>query len=106
MKALLVTLVFAPLLGAAVAGLFGRRIGDKPSMALTTGLLFLSCALSWYTFVQVAWGAWTRLALQYNHVDEGPAGRESGRNCLIGRDPTRSGPITLGGSPCYSPAAR
>jgi NADH-quinone oxidoreductase subunit L len=59
-KALLVTLVFAPLLGAVVAGLFGRRIGDKPSMAVTTGLLFLSCALSWYTFAQVAWGQWTQ----------------------------------------------
>ena len=60
MKALLVTLVFAPLLAAAVAGLFGRRIGDRPSMLVTTGLLFLSCALAWYTFVQVAWGTWTQ----------------------------------------------
>ena len=42
---LLVTLlVFAPLLGAIVAGLFGRRIGDVPSMVVTTGLLFLACA--------------------------------------------------------------
>ena len=60
MEALLVTLVFAPLLAAAVAGLSGRRIGDIPSMSITTGLLALSCALSWYTFSQVAWGSWTQ----------------------------------------------
>jgi NADH-quinone oxidoreductase subunit L len=59
-KALLTTLVFAPLLGAVVAGLFGRRIGDKPSMAVTTVLLFVSCALSWFTFANVAWGSWTQ----------------------------------------------
>src|SRR6201993_4302442 len=56
---LLVTLlVFAPLLGAIVAGLFGRRIGDIPSMAVTTGLLFFSCALGWLAFSQVIWGGW------------------------------------------------
>ena len=60
MKALLTLLVFGPVVGAAIAGLFGRRIGDKPSMAVTTGLLFLSCGLSWYTFANVAWGTWTQ----------------------------------------------
>jgi NADH-quinone oxidoreductase subunit L len=56
---LLVTLlVFAPLLGAAIAGLGGRRIGDVPAMAVTTGLLFFSCALGWTTFIQVIWGGW------------------------------------------------
>ena len=29
--------VFAPLFGAAVAGFFGRRIGDFASQAITTG---------------------------------------------------------------------
>ena len=56
MKLLLTLLVFGPLFAAAVAGLFGRRIGDKASMAITTGFLFLSCALGWYTFSQVTWG--------------------------------------------------
>jgi NADH-quinone oxidoreductase subunit L len=56
---LLVTvLVFAPLLGALIAGLFGRRIGDAPSMVVTTGLLFFACALGWLTFTQVIWGHW------------------------------------------------
>src|SRR3954471_7158457 len=53
MTALLCTIVFGPLIGALIAGLFGRRIGDKPAMAVTTGLLFLSCALSWSIFVKL-----------------------------------------------------
>src|SRR5690606_27434125 len=53
----LVTLgVFAPLLGAMIAGFFGRRIGDIPSQAVTTGLLFFSCAVSWIVFGQWTWG--------------------------------------------------
>ena len=56
MQLLLTILLFGPLLGATVVGLFGRRLGDTISMAVTTGLLFLSCALGWYTFSQVAWG--------------------------------------------------
>ncbi len=59
MKVTLETLVFAPLFAAVVAGLFGRRIKDGPSMIITTGLLFLSCALAWMTFFQVVWGGWT-----------------------------------------------
>ncbi|MFC0632326.1 NADH-quinone oxidoreductase subunit L [Brevundimonas balnearis] len=54
---LLVTLgVFAPLLGAAVAGLTGRRIGNIASQAVTTGLLFFSCAVAWTVFSQWTWG--------------------------------------------------
>ncbi|WP_333592775.1 proton-conducting transporter transmembrane domain-containing protein, partial [Brevundimonas sp.] len=53
----LVTLgVFAPLLGAAVAGLTGRRIGDVASQTITTGLLFFSCAVAWIVFYQHTWG--------------------------------------------------
>jgi NADH-quinone oxidoreductase subunit L len=58
-KLILETLVFAPLFAAAVAGLLGRKIHDRASMILTTGLLFLSCGLAWYTFAQVIWGGWT-----------------------------------------------
>jgi NADH-quinone oxidoreductase subunit L len=54
---LLVTLgVFAPLLGAAIAGLSGRRIGAIPSQAVTTGLLFFSCVVGWTVFSQWTWG--------------------------------------------------
>ena len=65
-QSLVTILLFAPLLGAAVAGLFGtnfigffglrRGIGDIPSQAVTTGLLFLSCALAWVNFSQQVWG--------------------------------------------------
>ena len=53
-------LVFAPLVGAAVAGLTGRRIGNIASQAVTTGLLLLACALAWCTFAQVADGGWAK----------------------------------------------
>ena len=46
------------MVGAIVAGLFGRRIGDVASMGVTTGLLFLSCALGWLTFFNTVYGAW------------------------------------------------
>ena len=51
MHSLVTTLVFLPLIGSLVAGLTGRRIGDKLSMAITTGLLFVTCALSWTVFL-------------------------------------------------------
>jgi NADH-quinone oxidoreductase subunit L len=55
--ALLVTLgVFAPLLGAVIVGLSGRRLGDLVSKSITTGLLFFSCVVSWIVFSQWTWG--------------------------------------------------
>lgn len=54
---LLVTLgVFAPLLGAVIVGLSGRRLGDLVSKSITTGLLFFSCAVAWIVFSQWTWG--------------------------------------------------
>ncbi|HWX13749.1 MAG TPA: proton-conducting transporter membrane subunit, partial [Methylocella sp.] len=49
-------IVFLPLLGFLIAGLFGWRIGDRPSEFVTTGLLFVSGLLSWVVFFQVALG--------------------------------------------------
>ncbi|WP_031235297.1 NADH-quinone oxidoreductase subunit L [Asticcacaulis sp. AC402] len=55
--ATIVTLcVFAPIVGAAIAGFFGRRIGNIASQTVTTGLLFLSCVLGWYIFIEHTWG--------------------------------------------------
>lgn len=48
--------VFLPLIGAIIAGLFGRRIGNIASQSVTTGLLFVSCALSWWLFASHTWG--------------------------------------------------
>ena len=45
------TLLFAPLVGAIICGLFWRVIGEKAGMIVATGLLFLSAALSWITFL-------------------------------------------------------
>ncbi len=47
-------IVFLPLLGAAIAGLFGRLIGARPSELVTTGLLLVSAAFSCYAFYDVA----------------------------------------------------
>jgi len=52
---LVTVIVLAPLIGAAIAGLFGRWLPSVVSQAVTTGLLLLACALSWYVFIQ--WGA-------------------------------------------------
>ena len=47
-------IVFLPLLGSAIAGLFGRVLGARPSELVTTGLLFVSAALSVLAFYDVA----------------------------------------------------
>ena len=44
-------ILFAPLLGALIGGFGWRIIGEKTAQALTTGLLFLACALSWVSFL-------------------------------------------------------
>ncbi|MDP1736078.1 MAG: NADH-quinone oxidoreductase subunit L [Caulobacter sp.] len=55
MEQLVSIIVLGPLLGAVIAGLFGRRIGDIASQSVTTGLLLLACGLSWYVFSQWTW---------------------------------------------------
>ena len=47
-------ILFAPLIGALIAGFGWRIIGDKGAQWLTTGLLFLSMLLSWVVFLQGA----------------------------------------------------
>src|SRR5471032_2724084 len=47
-------IVFLPLLGAAIAGLFGRVLGARVSEIVTTGLLFCAAALSVVAFNDVA----------------------------------------------------
>ncbi|WFE74404.1 NADH-quinone oxidoreductase subunit L [Roseinatronobacter sp. S2] len=46
-----VTVLFAPLLGAIIAGLFWRVIGERPAQIISTALLFLSAFLSWVIFL-------------------------------------------------------
>ena len=47
-------IVFGPLAGALIAGLFGRFIGDRAAMLITTMLLGLSAVLSLWMFYDVA----------------------------------------------------
>ena len=50
-------IVFGPLLAAIIAGLGNRAIGNVPAKVVTTGALFLSCALSWPIFISYLAGA-------------------------------------------------
>ena len=44
-------ILFAPLVGAIIAGFGWRQIGEKGAMYVTTGLLFFACLLSWIVFL-------------------------------------------------------
>ncbi|MCP5396683.1 MAG: NADH-quinone oxidoreductase subunit L [Sphingomonadaceae bacterium] len=44
-------IVFLPLLAAIVAGLGNRMLGNTVAKSITTGALFISCALSWPIFI-------------------------------------------------------
>ena len=50
-------IVFLPLLAAIIAGLGNRTIGNIPAKVLTTGALFVSCALSWPIFLSFLGGS-------------------------------------------------
>ncbi|ATY31317.1 NADH-quinone oxidoreductase subunit L [Sphingomonas psychrotolerans] len=50
-------IVFLPLIAAVVAGLSNKAFGSVLPKALTTGALFVSCALSWPIFLQYLHGA-------------------------------------------------
>ena len=47
-------IVFFPLLGAIIAGLFGRFIGDRPSQLVTCAGMVLSAACAWIVLFSVA----------------------------------------------------
>ncbi|PWW04328.1 NADH dehydrogenase subunit L [Hoeflea marina] len=49
-------IVFLPLIGAIIAGLFGRSIGAKASEYVTTLFLIVAAVLSWVAFFTVAMG--------------------------------------------------
>ena len=64
-QTLVTIILFGPIFGAMIAGLFGRRIGDTASMAVTTGFLFLSAVLSWTVFSQWTWGGLQPFTVTY-----------------------------------------
>jgi NADH-quinone oxidoreductase subunit L len=46
--------VFLPLLGALIAGLFGRKIGDRRSQIVTCGAMLIAATISIWIFIDVA----------------------------------------------------
>ncbi len=50
-------IVFLPLLAAIIGGLGNRALGNMAVKALTTGCLFVSCALSWPVFLSFLGGS-------------------------------------------------
>ncbi|PWG03396.1 NADH-quinone oxidoreductase subunit L [Sphingosinicella humi] len=52
-------IVFLPLLAAIVAGLGNRALGNTLAKLITTGALFVSCALSWPIFIGFLSGSLT-----------------------------------------------
>ena len=72
-KTLVTIILFGPLIGALTAGLFGRQIGDKAAMAVTTGFLMLSAVLSWVVFSQWTWGGlepFTHVYAPFIHIGD------------------------------------
>jgi len=53
-------IVLLPLLGALIAGLFGRIIGDRPSEIITTLFLGIAALLSWIVLVDVGFAHTTQ----------------------------------------------
>jgi NADH-quinone oxidoreductase subunit L len=49
-------IVFLPLIGALIAGLFGRQLGHRRSEILTSSLLVIAALFSWIVFVQIGFG--------------------------------------------------
>lgn len=65
------TIVFAPLVGFLIAGVFGNRIGDKASQWVTSCLLVLSAICSLFAFYKVGLGGVTEHVLVANWVTSG-----------------------------------
>jgi len=49
-------IVFLPLLGFLIAGIFGRMIGPRPSEIVTTSFVAISALLSWVALFSVGYG--------------------------------------------------
>ena len=64
-------IVLLPLLGALIAGLFGRIIGPRPSEIVTTALLMIAAVLSWVAFVQVGFGGETTKVPLFRWITSG-----------------------------------
>lgn len=64
-------IVFFPLIGAAIAGLFGRVIGDRAAEYVTTGLLILSAILSCISLINVGLAGDTQKVMVLDWISSG-----------------------------------
>jgi NADH-quinone oxidoreductase subunit L len=64
-------IVFLPLIGCLIAGLFGRVIGPRPSELVTTVLLFAAMVLSWIALAQVGFGHHDERVVLFNWMTSG-----------------------------------
>ena len=64
-------IVFLPLLGSLISGLFGNKLGDKYSQLLTSLLVLISSILSLYIFYQVFLNDYSSNKLIFNWISSG-----------------------------------
>tara|TARA_B100001123_G_scaffold328349_1_gene369510 strand:+ start:4385 stop:6292 length:1908 start_codon:yes stop_codon:yes gene_type:complete len=64
-------IVFLPLLGSFISGFFGRRIGDKYSLILTSSLVAVSGILSLIIFFNVLFHDYSSNKLIFNWISSG-----------------------------------
>ena len=65
------TIIFAPLIGFLIAGLFGRKIGDLGSQIITSSLIFLSAIISCYYLYQFIIGSDVLNFVIFNWISSG-----------------------------------
>ena len=64
-------IVLAPLIGSAIAGFFGRAIGDRGAQLVTCGLMAVSALLSIFIFYDVAVEGNARTTELFTWIDSG-----------------------------------
>ena len=64
-------ILLLPLIGALIAGLFGRVIGHRGAEIVTTSLLLVTALLSWIAFFDVAIGGFTGKVELLRWIDSG-----------------------------------
>ncbi|MCC0056932.1 MAG: NADH-quinone oxidoreductase subunit L, partial [Rhodobiaceae bacterium] len=64
-------IVFLPLIGFLIAGLFGGRMAPRFSEIVTSGLLVISALLSWVAFFNVAFGEQDQIIRVFTWISSG-----------------------------------
>ena len=64
-------IVFLPLLGSFISGLFGKRLGDLNCQILTSSLVAISGILSLFIFYEVIFQDYSSNKLIFNWISSG-----------------------------------